>query len=40
MRETSGGSSLKNAGKAIGCMVLALIVLAIAAVVGVFDLFF
>ena len=31
---------LKNAAKALGCAVLALIVLAIALVAGVFDLLF
>ena len=34
------GSRLKGAAKAIGCIVLAVIVLAIAIVAGLFDLFF
>lgn len=36
----TAGSRMKGAAKAIGCFVLALIVLAIAVVVGVFDIFF
>ena len=38
--ERQTGSTLKNAAKAIGCLVLALMVLAIGLIVGVFDLFF
>lgn len=34
------GSRLREAGKAIGCLILAVIVLAIAVVMGVFDIFF
>ncbi|HUG40330.1 MAG TPA: hypothetical protein VMM12_07590 [Longimicrobiales bacterium] len=36
----SPGSRLQNAAKAIGCVVLALIVLAVALVIGVFDVLF
>ena len=39
-RQTSAGSRLKSVGKAIGCLVLALILLGIAIVVGVFDVLF
>lgn len=39
-RQTGAGSRLKSAGKAIGCLVLALILLGIAIVVGVFDVLF
>lgn len=37
-RET--GSRLRDAGKAIGCVILALLVLGIAIIIGVFDIFF
>ena len=38
--ERQTGSTIKSAAKAIGCLVLAVLVLAIALLVGVFDLFF
>ena len=38
--ERQTGSAMKSAAKAIGCLVLAGLVLAIALLVGVFDLFF
>lgn len=34
------GSRLRDAWKAIGCVILALLVLGIAIVIGVFDIFF
>ena len=40
MDEVPRRGRLANVGKAVGCAVLALMVLAIAIVVGVFDLFF
>lgn len=38
--ERQTGAAMKSAAKAIGCLLLALIVLAIALLVGVFDFFF
>jgi hypothetical protein len=38
--DTDAGSRLQNAAKAIGCVVLAALVLMIALVIGVFDVFF
>lgn len=38
--ERQTGAAMKSAAKAIGCLLLALIVLAIALLVGVFDLVF
>lgn len=39
---TAAGSTsrLRDVGKAIGCVILALLVLGIAIVIGVFDIFF
>ena len=39
-RGSAAGSRLSKAVKAVGCLVLALIVLGIAIVLGLFDLFF
>lgn len=38
--ERQTGAAMKSAAKAIGCLVLAMIVLGIALLVGVFDLVF